>query len=390
MNTFIFFLFFLTFNLNAEQPKTQKHQEIEKSNLISVQENPATFQQKTTLNTDTQVKTNKKENSVSKIKTPQKSDNNLSNKETSAPTESDVTQESSLSTDNREKESAVLPIDNREKESPPQSVQSIDNQAPLPLESNENEESPATQEDNEEEKDFSQPTSYIEKESSPPESNKNKEPPAQKPSFSIELEAEGGLIKKPLSKNQKGFYPDIPYIELSFEYNILSDLQFFTEMEFGSKQNLWETELEQVGLFYRSNRFDLKVGRIPVSLGYSYANSKLFVKPLSFYKLFRANPMDIGLRLDVPLYKEYLNLSISRFKGYLKRSFDNFYKPPEFAPMTISLKGKGPSWNGFITYLKQNLAFQESLHVLGGGFVFKTPTFPGVSTISPRRGMGRQ
>ena len=110
-----------------------------------------------------------------------------------------------------------------------------------------------------------------------------------------------------------------------------------------------------------------------ISLGYSYANSNMFTKPLSFYKLLRDNPMDIGLRLTVPLYKEHLSFTISRFKGYLKRTFDNHYKSPEFAPLIVSFKGTGLSWNGFITYLKQDLAFKEPLNASGGGFTFKTP-----------------
>lgn len=275
-------------------------------------------------------------------------------------------------TENNVKEESPLPLDNNiETKSSPQPVESV-NKAALPLESSEDKKLLSPHTDNKDIKSLSQPNSAKEKKSSPPETNENTEKPAEKSPFSIELETEGRFIKNSLSKNKKGFYPYIPYITLSFEYDILFNLKFFTELEFGSNQNLWNINLEQLGLFYRSNKFDLKAGRIPVSLGYSYANSAIFVHPLNFYKPFMAYPMDIGLRLNIPLYKEYLNFSISRFKGHLKRTFDNYYKPPEFAPLTVSLKSKRPSWNGFITYLKQDLAFQEPLNALGGGFTVNT------------------
>lgn len=278
----------------------------------------------------------------------------------------------SLPTENNvEKESLPPPSDNTEPS--PQSAESIDNKMPLPLESNAEKESLSSHSDSKEEEAILKPDKNRNKEIlSSSETNENTEKPAQKLPFSIELEAEGSLTKNLISKNQKSFYPDIPYIALSFEYDILSNLQFFTELEFGSKKNLWNMDLEQVGLFYRSNKFDLKAGLIPISLGYSYANSNMFTKPLSFYKLLRDNPMDIGLRLTVPLYKEHLSFTISRFKGYLKRTFDNHYKSPEFAPLIVSFKGTGLSWNGFITYLKQDLAFKEPLNASGGGFTFKT------------------
>ena len=163
------------------------------------------------------------------------------------------------------KEESPLPLNNNiETKSPPESVKFIDNKMPLPLESNAEKESLSSHSDSKEEEAILKPDKNRNKEIlSSSETNENTEKPAQKLPFSIELEAEGSLTKNLISKNQKSFYPDIPYIALSFEYDILSNLQFFTELEFGSKKNLWNMDLEQVGLFYRSNKFDLKAGLIP-------------------------------------------------------------------------------------------------------------------------------
>lgn len=373
MNGFPLFILFFIFNLNAKQTVIKATQKIsQQANPIVSQKNPSVSNQATVPSTDGKIKVNTEKTPVSKIKLPQKSNNNLNGKKISSPSESDVKQETLSPTDNTEKEISSSPIDNIETESAAQSVQSIDNKTLIPIESNEK--SSATKEDNKGDIFFPQIVSHKKKESPPLESNENIESSVEKPPFSIELETEGILIKNLLSKNQKGFYPHIPSLDLSFEYNILSYLKFFTELGFSSKKNknLWNTKVEQVGLFYRSNILNIKAGLIPISLGYSYFNSKIFVHPLKFYRPFITNPMDTGLRLTVPLYKEYLTFAVSRFKGYSKRVFDNYYKSPEFAPLTVNLKSKGPSWNGFITYLKQDLAFKEPLSALGGGFIFKT------------------
>ena len=189
-------------------------------------------------------------------------------------------------------------------------------------------------------------------------------------SFSIELETEGSFLKNLLSKNQKGFYPHIPYMELSFEYSFSPDLSFFTQLEFVSQQNLWGVAVEQVGLSYHSKNlpFNLKGGLLPLPLGYAYENLKAFSHPLYLYKLFISHLMDTGVILEVPIFKEFLTLKLSRFKGYLKRPSDNYYKTPEFAPLTLGAESLGPFWKGFATWLKQDLAFLESLNALGGGF----------------------
>ena len=383
MNPLVLFLF--VFTLKAEQPKIQKLKEAKKGSLSSIQKTPAAFNPKAV----TSLKPNLKKNSVSN--TSQKSNHTLKETPTikkiinipikksqifKGATESrnnqygnidglfnksDATQESSLSADNKKKE--LAPIDNIEKESPSQSIQSIEK--PLPL--SDNKEPPLSHSDNKEGKTLSQPQT----EKKIPPSDKNTEKLAQKPPFSIEMEVEGRFTKNSLSKNQKSFYPHIPYMELYFKYNIASNITFFTELE--SRKNLWGMEPRQAGLLYQSHAFDLKAGLLPFSLGYSYANSNVFTKTLGLYQLFRANPMDIGIHLTIPLYKKHLHFSISRFRGYLKRNFDNCCQTPAFAPLTVSLKGKGSSWNSFITYLKQDLAFQEPLHALGRGFVFKTP-----------------
>lgn len=188
--------------------------------------------------------------------------------------------------------------------------------------------------------------------------------------FSIELETEGGFLKNLLSKNQKGFYPHIPYMELSFEYSFSPALGFFTQLEFVSQQNLWGVAVEQVGLSYHSKilPFNLKGGLLPLPLGYAYENLKVFSHPLYLYKLFIPHLMDTGVILEVPVFKESLVLKLSRFKGYLKRPSDNYYKTPEFAPLTLGVESLGPFWKGFATWLKQDLAFLEGLNALGGGF----------------------
>ena len=352
MNVLISFLLFFTFNLKAEQEAEQIHQ----PGTFSDKKNSVPLNQTIILNTEKKIKTNFKP-PVSKIKSLKKSDSNL-NKKTLPLPESHTKNPPSLSS--TENKNIFL-----------QPVNSIDKQTLSPPESHTK--NPSSLSSTENKKPLLQSHSTTNKESPSVESSEDAETSQKKSPFSIELETEGTLIKNLLSKNQKGLYPHIPYVDLSFEYDILSDLKFFTELGFSSKQNLWNTNLEQVGLFYRSNIFDLKIGLIPISLGYSYFNSKIFVHPLKFYKPFTTNPMDTGLRLAVPLYKEHLTFTVGRFKGYSKRALDNHYKSPEFAPLTVSLKGKGLSWNGFITYLKQDLAFKEPVNAIGGGFIFKTP-----------------
>ena len=157
----------------------------------------------------------------------------------------------------------------------------------------------------------------------------------------MELETEGQFIKNSLSKNQKNFYPDIPYGELSFKYSFSNKLDFFTQLEFVSQHNLWDVTVEQLGLSYQNPYFTLKAGLMPLPLGFSYKNLKEFILPLHLYSLFIVNQMDTGLIFEIPLIKDHLSIEGSRFKGYLKRNSDNYYKPPEFAPLIFSLKSKG-------------------------------------------------
>ena len=104
-------------------------------------------------------------------------------------------------------------------------------------------------------------------------------------------------------------------------------------------------------------------------------NLKEFILPLHLYSLFIVNQMDTGLIFEIPLIKDHLSIEGSRFKGYLKRNSDNYYKSPEFAPLIFSLNSKGSSWSGFVTWLKQDFAFLESLNALGAGFNLQTAFF---------------
>ena len=194
-----------------------------------------------------------------------------------------------------------------------------------------------------------------------------------KHSISIHLESEGQLSKNKISKNQKEFYPHLPYAEFGFGYSKNDNLNFFINFEAESYENEWQIGLDE---FYLSYAFEtvpisIKSGWLILPLGYMDQNSNVFSQDLSLYGPLTYSQEDIGLVTDIYIWREFLSLQAGVFGGWTNRPSDNFYKAPDSIPFMISLKSHGSFWDTFISWYESDPAFLEPLQAFGGGAELK-------------------
>ena len=192
-------------------------------------------------------------------------------------------------------------------------------------------------------------------------------------SIDVHLESEGRLLKNQISKNQKSFYPSVPYIELGVQISKNKKLIFFTnvEVEFYNKE--WQISFDELGASYSFESVPLfvKAGWFPLPLGYMEENINIFSRDLSIYRSLTRNQEDIGFMADLYIWEEALYLQVSRFGGWFYREWDDFYKAPESAPFIASLKSQGDFWSAFISWFENDPAFFNPLQALGAGMEFK-------------------
>ena len=195
----------------------------------------------------------------------------------------------------------------------------------------------------------------------------------QKHSINIHLESEGRLLKNRISKNQKSFYPSLPYTELGFWYSKNENLIFFTNVEVESYNKEWQIGFDTLGASYSFESIPLfvKAGWFPLPLGYMEENINIFSQDLSIYQPLTRNQEDIGFVAHLYIWKEFLYLQVSHFGGWLYREWDDFYKAPESAPFIASLKSQHDFWSAFISWFENDPAFFNPLQALGAGVEFK-------------------
>ncbi len=191
----------------------------------------------------------------------------------------------------------------------------------------------------------------------------------QKHSINVHLESEGRLLKNKISKNQKSFYPSVPYTELGVQYSKNDRLVFFTNVEVESYNNEWQISFDELGASYSFESIPLfvKAGWFPLPLGYMEENINIFSQDLSIYQSLTRNQEDIGFVADLYIWKEILYLQVSRFGGWFYREWDDFYKAPESAPFITSLKSQGDLWSAFVSWFENDPAFFNPLQALGAG-----------------------
>ncbi len=195
-----------------------------------------------------------------------------------------------------------------------------------------------------------------------------------KHSISIHLESEGQLSKNKISKNQKEFYPHVPYTEIGFRYSKNDRLNFFINLEAESYRNEWQIGLDEFNLSYVFNTLPMSVqaGWLILPLGYMDKNANIFSQDLSLYGALTHSQEDIGFVADVYIWKEFLNLQAGIFGGWTDRKSDDFYKAPDSVPFIVSLKSRGFFWDAFISWYEVDLAFFDPLQALGAGVELKT------------------
>ena len=184
---------------------------------------------------------------------------------------------------------------------------------------------------------------------------------------SFQLNNEIRLSKNLTSRNQKDFYGDIPYTEISLYYSRLP-MDFLMEVELAS-QGQWEILVSEISLSYTFKKWPIKVqtGWLPLPLGYWIENTDVFLRDLSLHHSLAKNREDAGLTMQMDLWKKYLYLQMSYFGGYVKREWDNFHRVPDFAPLIVSLKTQVSFGKGFASYVKKDLALFDPLQAFGGG-----------------------
>ena len=187
--------------------------------------------------------------------------------------------------------------------------------------------------------------------------------------FSLFMESEGRLLKNQISKNQKDFYPYISYAEMGFEYSKNNTFNFLLNMEMESYENEWQAGMDEFSLsyFFEALPFGIKTGWLPLSLGYISKNRNVFLRPLALYQQLAYQDEDMGVILDLQIWQDFIKLEASGFGGWLYRESDNSFKAPKFPPWVLSLKSKGPFWEGFFSYFEKDLAFFNPLTAYGAG-----------------------
>ena len=185
--------------------------------------------------------------------------------------------------------------------------------------------------------------------------------------LSVEIETEGGLIFRPLSKMRKRL--SLPYLEMFFEYDFSSNWRFWTRLEFVSPQQTWDLSVEEAALSFQNDGFPFTVqaGLAPLPLGNQYEMLKQFSRPLRLHSLLLSEATDTGLAAKIPLGQTF-RLTVARFRGYEKRGFDDRFQAPDFAPLIVSLETQEKSWGRvFSSFLKQDKAFSAPLRAFGAG-----------------------
>ena len=186
-------------------------------------------------------------------------------------------------------------------------------------------------------------------------------------SITFKLNNEVRLSQNRVSKNQKKPYANVPYTEVSLNYSLLP-VNFFMELEF-SPQSRQIISMPEINLSYTFEKFPvtLKTGQMLLPLGYRIKNKNLFLKELSLHWSLEKNQEDVGLTLQMDVWKKYLQFQVSGFGGYVKRDEDGFYRAPDFPPLIVNLKTKTSFGDGFVTWFKKDLALFDSLQTIGGG-----------------------
>ena len=194
-----------------------------------------------------------------------------------------------------------------------------------------------------------------------------------KQSAVFQLNNEIRLSNNFISVNQKGFFADIPYTKLSFEYS-RAFFDFFMEVRLSS-QDQQATRLSEIHLTrsFKKIPVKFKIGRQTLPLGYRPENAERFLRELSLYRSIEKQEEDTGLTAQVNLWKQYLYLQVSCFAGYIKRGGEDFYRAPDTPPLIVSLKTKGALGEGFITWLKKIRLFSSPCKPRGAGGGFPTP-----------------
>ena len=192
--------------------------------------------------------------------------------------------------------------------------------------------------------------------------------------LSVHLESEGRLSKNQISKNQSEPHPYIPYTELGFRYFKDDKLNFFANLGLESYKKEWQVGLGELSLSYSLGTipFSVKAGWFPLPLGYMDENDHIFSQALSVYDSLSRNREDMGLILDLAIWKEFFSLRAGRFGGWFYREWDDFYKAPELAPFLIAVHSHGFFWDAFFSWFKKDLAFSAPLQSWGAGVQLKT------------------
>ena len=197
---------------------------------------------------------------------------------------------------------------------------------------------------------------------------------------SLQFKSEGRISKNKIDKNNRGFYPFLPYAEIEFQYDKDKNTQLLLEISAEQRKHILSMGLEELRFSYAWTLIPVKLsmGYLPIPLGYREKNKYVFSREFSFYPVLETKREDIALTTQLIL-KKYdkhsspvgVSLQGSVWGGWSKRSSDKTYKPPDKVPFIISLKGQGSFWSAFVSWLQKDPAFFTPLRAIGGGAYLK-------------------
>ena len=199
-----------------------------------------------------------------------------------------------------------------------------------------------------------------------------KEKNTSKRAVFMSIKSEARVIKNKIDKNNRKWYPLIPYTEVALNYKT-NKHRFLLELSAEQETQGWSLGFGEISATYSFHFIPLEVkgGYLPLPLGYRKQNQYLFSREFSFYPVLEAKTEDLALTANFKTIKDFLTLQGTVFGGWAYRPSDKLSKPPDSLPFIISLKSEGPFWSAFASWFQKDPAFLEPLQALGGGFRLK-------------------